>query len=159
MGLLQKLADDKPVVSTRRDDKPKFTIMRKEKVPGDKNSLKNGDPESKKLVRTLVENIPQGILKQTTLRRKKMSYREEAEELGPHQESGKRLPNEQEGEDEFFPGRKMVEDSAESQSEQESLCTILAEEKRRNQDSELQTDPSSGTYNLDNHDMTREKNW
>ena len=106
MGLLQKLADDKPVVSTRRDDKSEFTIMRKEKVPDDKNSLKTGDPESKKLVRTLVENIPEGILKQTTLRRKKMSYREEAEELGTHQEYGKRLPNEEEGEDEIFSGEK-----------------------------------------------------
>ena len=44
--------------------------------------------------------------------------------------------------------------SAESESEQESLCTIVVEEKRRNQDTELQTDPSSGTYNLDHHDMT-----
>ena len=45
------------------------------------------------------------------------------------------------------------QDSIASDDEQESLCTTLAEEKRRNQDREMQTDPSSGTYNLDYYDM------
>ena len=38
---------------------------------------------------TLVENIPEGILKQTTLRRTRVSLKEVAEELGLEQESGK----------------------------------------------------------------------
>ena len=41
------------------------------------------------------------------------------------------------------------EDSDESSDNQDSLCMILAEEKIRHGDRELQTDPSSGTYNLD----------
>ena len=41
------------------------------------------------------------------------------------------------------------EDSKKSSDDQESLCIILAEEKMRHRDRELQTDPSSGTYNLD----------
>ena len=41
------------------------------------------------------------------------------------------------------------EDSDESSDNQDSLCMILAEEKIRHRDRELQTDPSSGTYNLD----------
>ena len=41
------------------------------------------------------------------------------------------------------------EDSDESSEGQDSLCMILAEEKTRHHDRELQTDPSSGTYNLD----------
>ena len=36
--------------------------------------------------------------------------------------------------------------------EQGSLCKILAGEKRRHHDRELQTDPSSGTYNLEHHE-------
>ena len=43
--------------------------------------------------------------------------------------------------------------SEESVDEQDSLCTILAEEKLRYHDRELQTDPSSGTYNLEHHDV------
>ena len=41
----------------------------------------------------------------------------------------------------------------ESDGEQDSLCMILAEEKRRYHGRELQTDPSSGTYNLEHHDV------
>ena len=42
--------------------------------------------------------------------------------------------------------------SEESDDEQDSFCTILAEEKMRYHDRELQTDPSSGTYNLEHDD-------
>ena len=41
------------------------------------------------------------------------------------------------------------EDSDKSSDNQDSLCMILAEKKIRHLDRELQTDPSSGTYNLD----------
>ena len=40
-------------------------------------------------------------------------------------------------------------DSEASSDNQDSLCMILAEEKIRHHDRELQTDPSSGTFNLD----------
>ena len=40
------------------------------------------------MVRTLVEKIPDEILTQTKLRRKKVSYKAEAEELGADQETG-----------------------------------------------------------------------
>ena len=41
------------------------------------------------------------------------------------------------------------EDSEASSDNQDSLCMILAEEMIRHRDRELQTDPSSGTFNLD----------
>ena len=44
------------------------------------------------------------------------------------------------------------EGSEKSDDEQDSLCTILAEEKMRCHDRELQTDPWSGKYNLEQHD-------
>ena len=45
------------------------------------------------------------------------------------------------------------EDSEKSSDAQDSLCMILAEEKMRHRDRELQTDPSSGTYNLDQQEV------
>ena len=67
MRVLAKLADDKPVVSTRRNDEPDITIMRWKQVSRDENPLKNGESENKEVVRIPVENIPEDIHKQTTL--------------------------------------------------------------------------------------------
>ena len=75
MRLLEKLADEKPVVSTRRNDEPEFSIMRSNEVSRDENSLKAGEPENKEVVRTLVDKIPDDILRQTTPRRKKVSFK------------------------------------------------------------------------------------
>ena len=75
MRLLEKLANDKPVVSTKRNDEPEVAVMRRKEVLCDENSLKTGEPENKEVVRTLVENIPEDILNQTTLRRKKCRLR------------------------------------------------------------------------------------
>ena len=47
------------------------------------------------------------------------------------------------------------EDSEKSNDDQDSLCMILAEEKMRHRDRELQTDLSSGTYNLDQQEVRR----
>ena len=87
-NLLQKKADNKPVDSTTPDDEPEVTIMRRKGVGScNKNLLNAGDPWSKEVVRTLDEKIPEEILKQTTPRRKRVSFKEEAEELGLDQES------------------------------------------------------------------------
>ena len=104
------------------------------------------------MVQTLVENIPENILKQTTLRRKKVSFKEKVEDLGLDQASVEWLSQEKEGEEETLSG-EWDNDSVESGVEQDSLCTIIAGEKRRYQDRELQTDPSSETYNLEHHDV------
>ena len=45
------------------------------------------------------------------------------------------------------------EDSEKSSVYQDSLCMILAEEKMRYHGRELQTDPSSGTYNADEQEV------
>ena len=44
-------------------------MMRRKEVLSIENSLKTGEPDKKEVVRTIVENIPEDILKQTTLRR------------------------------------------------------------------------------------------
>ena len=71
MKLLEKLADDKPVVSIRRNDEPEITITRRKEVIRDENSMKAGEPENKEMVRKLVEKIREEIQRRTTLRRKK----------------------------------------------------------------------------------------
>ena len=83
-----------------------------------------------------------------------MSFKEEVEHLGLDQESGEWPQPGRNGEEENLSGESEEWDdvSQESDDEQDSLCTLLAEEKMRYHDRELQTDPSSGTYNLEHHD-------
>ena len=45
-------------------------------------------PDDKEIVQTLVEKFPEDKLRRTTLRKKKVTFKEEAEHLGPDQESG-----------------------------------------------------------------------
>ena len=85
------------------------------------------------------------------VRMKKMSFNEGAEHLGLGQESEDWSTSEEDAEEEKLSGEsnEWDEDSEKSSNDQDSLCMILAEEKMRHRDRELQNDPSSGTYNLD----------
>ena len=111
------------------------------------------NPDGKEVVQSLVEKIPDDILEQTRVRKKKVAFKEEAEYLGLGQESGEwSTSKEEEDTEEGNLTRECElwdEDSNESSDNQDSLCMILAEEKIRHCDRELQTDSSSGTYNLD----------
>ena len=73
--LLEKLADDKPVAGNNNKDKSEVTILKRGEAAqgGDDSTLMQ--PEGKEVVRTLVEKIPEDILKQTTLREKKVTFR------------------------------------------------------------------------------------
>ena len=83
-----------------------------------------------------------------------MTFKEEVEHLGSDQESGELPQRGRNGEEENLSGEseEWADGSEESDDEQDSLCTLLAEEKKRYQDRELQTDPSSETYNLEHDD-------
>ena len=103
-------------------------------------------------MQSLVDKIPDDILERTRVRKKKVAFKEEVDQLGIGQESGEWWPTEEEdAREEKFSGEceEWDEDSEGSSDEQDSLSMILAEEKMRHRDRELQTDPSSGTYNLD----------
>ena len=84
-----------------------------------------------------------------------MALNEKAKRLGPSQESGEWPTLEEDTEEEKLSGEceKWDVDSEESSDDQDSLCMILAEEKMRHRDRELQTDPSSGTCNLDQQEV------
>ena len=153
MRLLEKLSDDKPVVPEKGQEEPEVTILRKQETAIKTDSSTGNVAESKDVVRSLVDKIPEDILEQTKVRKKKVAFKEEAEHLGLSHESGewsRFMEEEETGEGKLSGEREeWNEDSDESSEDQDSLCMILAEEKTRHHDRELQTDPSSGTYNLD----------
>ena len=97
---------------------------------------------------------PEDILRRTTLRRKRVTFKEEVEHLGLDQDPWEWPAPERDGEEENFSGDSEEWDVGleESDDERDSLCMILAEEKRRYHDREMQTEPSSGTYNLEHPD-------
>ena len=105
-------------------------------------------------MRTLVEKNSDDILRRTTFRKKKIAFKEEAEHLGPDQESGEWSKSEGDSEEDNLSGEseEWDDDSEKSGDDQDNLCMILVEEKMRHHDRELQTDPFSGTYNLEQED-------
>ena len=153
--LLEKLADDKPVVSNSGNDGPEVTIMERGEETHGGNSMKTREPESKEVVRSLVERISEDILKRTTLRRMRVSFKEEVEHLGLDQESEEWAAPERDGEEENLSGesKEWDEGSEKSDDAQDSLCMILTTEKRRYHDRELKTETSSGIYNLEHLDV------
>ena len=154
--LLENLADDKPVIQ-ENCKKPEVTILRKSGIASDGNTSKVNNLDGKEVVQSLVGKIPADLLEQTRVRKKRVEFKVEAEYLGLGQESGERSTSteEENTEGENLSGECEMwdEDSEASSDNQDSLCMILAEEKIRNRDRELQTDPSSGTFNLDEQEV------
>ena len=153
MRLLEKLADDKPVIEIKGREEPEVTILRRDETVGNEDSLRGSSPDGKEVVQSLVDRIPDDILEWTRVRKKKVAFKEEAEHLGLGQESGEWSTSTEEEDtgEEKLSGEceEWDEDSEKSSDDQDSLCIILAEEKMRHRKRELQTDPSSGTYNSD----------
>ena len=155
MRLLEKLAEDKPVIKEKGKEEPEVTILRRNETGGGEDSLKEKS-DGKEVVQSLVDKIPDDILERTRVRKKKVTFKEGAEHLDlEHLESGEWPTVEEVAEEEKLSGEcgEWDEDSEKSSDDQDSLCMILAEEKMRHRDRELQTDPSSGTYNLDQQEV------
>ena len=87
-GLLERLADDKPVIQENCKEEPEVTILRKSGTGSDRNTSKVTNLDGKEVVQSRVEKIPAELLEQTRVRRKRVEFKEEAEYLGPGQESG-----------------------------------------------------------------------
>ena len=160
--LLEKLADDKPVNEGKGREEPEVTILRRSETVGNADSLRGSVTDGKEVVRSLVDKTPDNIFERTQVRKKKVAFKEEAEHLGLGQESGEWSTSTEEEEtgEEKLSGEcdTWDEDSEKSSDDQDSLCMILAEEKMRHRDRELQTDPSSGTYNSDEQEVQGVKN-
>ena len=154
MRLLEKLSDDKPEIQEKGQEEPEVTILRRKETVNNTDSSRGSVTDSKDVVRSLVDKIPENILEQTKVRKKKVAFKEDTEHLGLGQESGEwSMFTEEETGEGKLSSEEWDEDSDESSENQDSLCMILAEEKIRHHDRELQTDPSSGTYNLDIQDI------
>ena len=81
MRLLEKLADDKPVIKEKGKEKPEVTILRRNETGGGADSIKEKS-DGKEVVQSLVEKIPDDILERTRVRKKKVAFKEEAEHPG-----------------------------------------------------------------------------
>ena len=134
---------------------PEVSKLRRDEATYGEDSLEEKQLDDKVVVQSLVEKIPEEILRRTMVRMKKVSFREEAEHLGLGQESGEWPTSEEDAEEEKLSGESddWEEDSEKSSKDQVSLCMMLAEEKMRHRDRELQTDPYSGTYTLDQQEV------
>ena len=75
MRLLEKLADDKPVIKEKGKEEPEVTILRSNETGGGEASLKESHPDGKEVVQSLVDKIPDDILERTRVRKKKWHLR------------------------------------------------------------------------------------
>ena len=129
--LLEKPADDKPVIQENSKEEPEVTLLRKSGIVSDGNTSKVTNPDGKEVVQSLVEKIPADILEQTRVEKKRVEFKEKAEYLGLGQKSGERSTSTEEGNTEGgnLSGECEMwdEDSEESSDNQDSLCMILAE--------------------------------
>ena len=97
--LLERLADDKLVIPEGGKDRPEVNILKRGELKHDGDLMK-----SKEVVRALVERIPEELLRRTTIRNKRVTFKEEVEHLGPDQESVEWPPRGRDGEKEKMSG-------------------------------------------------------
>ena len=76
--LLEKLADDKPVVRNNDKDKLEVIILKRGEVAHGEDSTIGKQHDDKEDVQTLVEKIAENILRRTTFRKKKVTFKEKA---------------------------------------------------------------------------------
>ena len=88
MRLLEKLADDKPVIERKGKEEPEVTILRRSETASGENTSEESNPDGKEIVQSLVDKFPDDILERSRVRKKKMAFKEEVEHLGMGQESG-----------------------------------------------------------------------
>ena len=69
--LLEKLADDKPVVQEKGEEEPEVTILRRNEADGSEDSSKERKPDGKEVVQSLLERISRTYLSGLWLGRRK----------------------------------------------------------------------------------------
>ena len=71
MRLLEKLSDDKPVIQGKGQEAPELTILRREETVNNTDVSKGSITDSREVVRSLVEKIPEKIWNRQKLRIRK----------------------------------------------------------------------------------------
>ena len=74
MRLLEKPADDKPVIKEKGKEEPEVTILRRNETGGGEDSLKEKS-NGKAVVQSLVDKFPDDILERTRVRKKKVAFK------------------------------------------------------------------------------------
>ena len=90
MRILEKLADDKPVIEGKGKEEPEVTVLRRSETVGDEDTSEGRNPDGKEIVQSLVDKVPDDVLERTRFRQKKVAFKEEAEHLETGQVSGRR---------------------------------------------------------------------
>ena len=127
--------------------------MRRNDADGSEDSLEEKKTDEKEVVQSLVERI--SYLSGLWLGRRRWQSRRRLNTLdwvkspgsGPLQNKILKKKN--------CPGsvRNGMKTQRRAAFYQDSLCLTMAEEKMRHRDRQLETDPSSGTYNLDQQEV------
>ena len=71
MRSLEKLSDDKPVIQEKGQEGPELTILRRKETANNTDSSKGSVTDSKDVVRSLVDKIPENILSRQKSGRRK----------------------------------------------------------------------------------------
>ena len=120
--LLEKVADNKPVIRNKGKEEPEVTILGRNDADANEDSLKGKQPDEKEVVQSLLEKIPEDTLGRTMVRKKEVAFSEEAEHLGLGQESGEWPTAEEDAEEEKLSGE--CEESDED-SERAAMTKIV----------------------------------
>ena len=75
MRLLEKLADDKPVIEGKGKEEPEVTILRRSETVSGENSLEESNPDGKEVVQSLVDNTLKTYLSGLGLGKRKRRLR------------------------------------------------------------------------------------
>ena len=76
--LLERLADNRPVPQTNDEDEPEVSILRRDETAYGRDPLKEKQLDGKDVVQSLVEKIPEKILRRTMVRKKSVTFNEGA---------------------------------------------------------------------------------
>ena len=102
--LLENLTDNRPVVRNNDENEPEVSLLRRNEAAYGGDLLKEKQLDDNDVVHSLNEKIAAEILRQTMVRKKKVTFREEAEDLGLCQESGEWPTSEEDAEEEKLSG-------------------------------------------------------
>ena len=86
--LLEILAEERPIFQTNDRDEPEISILRRGEAAYGEDSLKEKQFDGNDVMQSLVEKIPEEILRRNMVRKNKVTFNEEAELLGLGRESG-----------------------------------------------------------------------
>ena len=75
LRLLEKLADDKPVIERKGKEEPENTILRRIETASGEYTSEESNPDGEEIVQSFVDKIPDDLLERNRVRKKKMAFK------------------------------------------------------------------------------------